>query len=166
MCGATFGNDGVEANGLCLRCAGYDVGQPPGLALADASADVSVARVIDPDHPHWGAATGIGVWVASVAAIIVIPIIAVIAWYVLQKARHAPVPSLSSKDEMLEWLKSPNLLLVQVLSTILAHALTIAVCWAVVTRLGTRPFWESLGWNWAGRSVWYTALAPEEDSVT
>lgn len=155
VCGATLGNDGLEVNGLCLRCAGYDVGQPPGPASADASAGAPVAQVIDPDRPHWGAATGIGVWVASVAAIIVIPIIAVIAWYVFQKVRHAPVPPLSSKDEMLEWLKSPNLLLVQVLSTIMAHAVTIAVCWAVVTRLGTRPFWESLGWNWAGRSVLY-----------
>ncbi len=151
MCGATLGNDGVEVNGLCLRCAGYDVGQPP----SSPSADAPAAKVIDPDHPHWDAATGIGVWVASVAAIIVIPIIAVIAWYVFQNASHAPVPSLSSKDEMLEWLKSPNLLLVQVLSTILAHAVTIAVCWAVVTRLGKRPFWESLGWSRAGRSVLY-----------
>src|SRR6266481_2920963 len=95
MCGATLGNDGVEVNGLCLRCAGYDVGQTPISAAADTSADAPAAKVIDPDHPHWGAATGIGVWVASVAAIIVIPIIAVIAWYVFQTASHAPVPSLS-----------------------------------------------------------------------
>lgn len=155
MCGATLGNDGLEVNGLCLRCAGYDVGQPPRQFSGNASADAPAAHAIDPDHPHWGAATGIGVWVASVAAIIVIPIIAVIAWYIFQKARQVPVPSLSSKDEMLEWLKSPNLLLVQVLSTIVAHAVTIAVCWAAVTRLGRRPFWESLGWSWAGRSFWY-----------
>jgi membrane protease YdiL (CAAX protease family) len=109
----------------------------------------------DPDHPRWGPVTGVGVWLVSVAAIIILPIIAVIAFYVIQKLRGAPIPNLASKEELLEWLKSPNLLLVQVISTIVAHAITIAICWAVVTRLGTRPFWESLGWNWAGHSVSY-----------
>jgi membrane protease YdiL (CAAX protease family) len=124
-------------------------------SASEATAADPGAQLLDPDHPHWSAGAGIGVWVASVASIIVIPVLAVIAWYVFQYARHAAVPSLSSKDDLLDWLKSPNLLLLQVLSTILAHAITIAVCWAVVTRLGRRPFWESLGWSWAGRSVWY-----------
>jgi CAAX protease family protein len=150
MCGATLGSDEFEVNGLCRRCASYDVPQPP----SEAPPDVP-AQLPDPDHPPWGPGAGIGVWIASVAAIIVIPVLAVIAWYVFQSARHAPVPSLSARDELLDWLKSPNLLMVQVLSTIVAHAITVAVCWAVVTRLGRRPFWDSLGWSWAGRSVWY-----------
>jgi membrane protease YdiL (CAAX protease family) len=98
---------------------------------------------------------GIGVWLISLVAIIVIPMLAVVSWYLIQSARGRPVPSMVARDEMLDWLKSPNLLLVQVLSTILAHVITITACWALVTRLGARPFWASLGWNWAGRSVWY-----------
>jgi membrane protease YdiL (CAAX protease family) len=109
----------------------------------------------DPDRPSWGPVGGVAVWILSVGAIIVIPVIAVIIWYLIQSARGSYVPNLVNRDEMLEWLKSPNLLLVQVLSTIVAHALTIFFCWAVVTKLGKRPFWQSLGWSWAGRSVWY-----------
>lgn len=156
VCGALLSNDDFGMNGLCRRCAGYGVSQRPTESkMGEATPDVLVAQLPDPDHPHWGPGAGIGVWLASVASIIVIPVLAVIAWYVFQSARHAPVPSLSAKDELLDWLKSPNLLLLQVLSTIVAHAITIAVCWAVVTRLGKRPFWQSLGWSWAGRSVWY-----------
>lgn len=109
----------------------------------------------DPDNPGWGPPSGVGVWVASVAAVILIPIIAVIAWYLIEQARGAPLPSLVDKDQLIEWLKSPNLLLVQVLSTIVAHGITLAICWAVVTKLGKRPFWASLGWGWAGHSFWY-----------
>lgn len=149
VCGATLNNDEFDASGICYRCAGY------GLSQTSVAPTATAAQVPDPDNPQWGSAAGISVWLSSVAAIILVPVLAVIAWYVLQLARHVPVPDLGAKDEMFEWLKSPNLLLLQVLSTIVAHALTLVICWAVVTRLGKRPFWESLGWSWAGHSVWY-----------
>ena len=95
---------------------------------------------------------------ASVAAIIVLPLIAIVAWLLLQMLLGAPLPNLAAREELLEWLKSPTLLLVQVLSTIVAHAITIAICWVVVTRFGKRPFWASLGWDWAGHSIWYWLL--------
>ena len=113
------------------------------------------AALPDPDRPRWGPLTGIVVWIASVAAIIVLPLIAVIAWYLIQSVRGAPLPSLGSRDAFLDWLKSPTLLLVQVLSTIVAHATTIALCWGAVTSLGKRRFTTSLGWDWAGHSLWY-----------
>lgn len=109
----------------------------------------------DPDHPRWGPLTGIIVWIASVTAIVVLPLIAVVAWYLIQSVRGAPLPSLASREAFLEWLKSPTLLLVQVLSTIGAHAITIALCWVAVTSLGKRRFTTSLGWSWAGHSLWY-----------
>ena len=68
---------------------------------------------------------------------------------------------------MLEWLKSPNLLLVQVLSTILAHAVTIAICWAVVTRLGKRHKAESVikATSPRGETIyWVGAAGPPADS--
>jgi membrane protease YdiL (CAAX protease family) len=150
LCGAALSNDELVTNGLCGSCASYRSLQPD-----KETAPVPAEQQLDPDNPSWGSAAGISVWMASVAAIIVVPVIAVIGWYAFQSLRHAPVPSLSSRDEMLDWLKSPNLLLLQVLSTMIAHAITIAVCWAVVTRLGKRPFWESLGWSWAGRGLVY-----------
>ena len=163
VCGALLNRDQFQVDGLCSQCAATSSSQASwdaqSAALASAPFDVSPVSQEDvppdPDRPHWGPASGVSVWIASVAAVIVIPIIAVIAWYIIEYARGAALPNLAVSEEVLEWLKSPNLLLVQVLSTIVAHAITIAICWAVVTQLGKRQFWASLGWNWAGHSLWY-----------
>lgn len=159
-CGLPLNKNEFNKDGLCVECASLSftnvrtdtaLAAGPGFELDPVEQEIS----IDPDHPRWGPVAGIGIWLVSLVAIIVIPILAVVSWYLIQSARGRPLPSLVARDEMLGWLKSPNLLLVQVLSTIVAHLITIAACWALVTRFGARPFWSSLGWNWAGRSVWY-----------
>lgn len=162
VCGALLVGDQVQIDGACGACATASPSQippdsqpPVGPAPDDVPPIPHVEAAPDPDSPYWGPISGVSVWLASVAAIIVIPIIAVIVWYIIERARGAHLPNLAAPAELLEWLKSPNLLLVQVLSTILAHAATIAICWAVVTQLGRRRFWASLGWNWAGHSFWY-----------
>lgn len=161
VCGALLNKDQFPVDGRCSQCAATSSSQASGDAQSAASVPFELSTASqeeplpDPDRPHWGPVSGVCVWVASVAAIIVIPIIAVIAWYLIGSARGAALPNLAVREEMLEWLKSPNLLLVQVLSTIVAHAITIAICWAVVTQLGKRRFWASLGWNWAGHSLLY-----------
>ena len=108
----------------------------------------------DPDNPRWGPLTGLGVWVASVAAIMVMPLIAIVFWLVVQQVL-GKLPHFASGEEFAQWALSPNVLLVQIISTIPAHAITVAICWAVVTRMGSRPFWASLGWHWGGFPVWY-----------
>jgi len=122
--------------------------------VAQSSGDFSAAGTgpPDPDQPAWGPLAGVSVWVSSVVAIAIVPIIAVVVWYIISKARGAEVPGFQARDELIEWLKSPRLLLVQVASTLVAHAVTLALCWAVVTNLGTLRFWSSLGWHWAGHS--------------
>jgi CAAX protease family protein len=162
VCGALLNKDQFHQDGLCSECT-----EASSKAAAEAHSDEWTPSPLepstvaqqelppDPDRPNWSAASGVSVWVASVAAIIVIPVIAVIAWFLIQSVRGAALPNLAVSEEVLEWLKSPNLLLVQVLSTIVAHGITLAICWVVVTGMGKRPFWTSLGWNWAGRSVWY-----------
>ena len=172
VCGVVLNSGQPHVDGLCTECAAA-VRPPlspesdssfgvaaPGIPRSEIYASPSLSHDVptDPDNPSWGPIGGIMVWILSVGAIIVIPIIAVIVWYFVESARGSHLPNLVNRDELLEWLKSPNLLLVQVLSTIVAHALTIAFCWAVVTRAGRRPFWESLGWGWAGHSVWYWIL--------
>ena len=163
ICGVLLSKSQFQVDGLCGGCAGASPSHASGdpQSVSGASAPFELSPVLeqnvpnDPDRPPWSPIAGVSVWLLSVAAIVVIPIIAVIAWYLIQSGRGAPLPSLAVREEMLEWLKSPTLLLVQVLSTIVAHAITIAICWGVVTRMGRRPFWESLGWSWAGHSVWY-----------
>jgi membrane protease YdiL (CAAX protease family) len=162
VCGATLADDSRQAGNICGACATHANVQQDSVmgdsavfaGVEQPSGDFSAGRTLppDPDQPAWGPLTAVGVWAASVAAIIIVPIIAVVVWYIISKARGAEVPGFQAKDELIEWLKSPRLLLVQVASTFVAHAITLAICWAVVTKLGTRGFWASLGWHWGGRS--------------
>jgi membrane protease YdiL (CAAX protease family) len=162
VCGATLADDSRQAGNICGACATHANAQQDSVmgdsavfaGVEQPSGDFSAGRTLppDPDQPAWGPLTAVGVWAASVAAIIIVPIIAVVVWYIISKARGAEVPGFQAKDELIEWLKSPRLLLVQVASTFVAHAITLAICWAVVTKLGTRGFWASLGWHWGGRS--------------
>lgn len=162
VCGAPINENSLDNERLCSGCvvakATYGSGAQSDAAPATEFDHAPIPQLEippDPDRPPWGPMSGIGVWIISVAAIIVIPVIAVLVWYLIQSARGAPLPALGAPEDLKEWLSSPNLLLVQVLSTMIAHAITIAICWAVVTKLGKRPFWDSLGWSWAGHPVWY-----------
>lgn len=112
---------------------------------------------LDPDHPRWGIWTGLGVWVFSVAALVAASVAVVMVFYLLdQKRGVAPPPG--DAEAMRAWLASPRVMAAAVYSTIVAHLLTILFCWAVVTRLRQQPFFESLGWNWAGHSPIYWLL--------
>jgi len=163
ICGAILEKDHIVADGRCRDCAGASSAEPAGDAPSvdegtpfdNVFLNPHEVATPDPDRPQWGPLAGISVWLSSVMAIIVVPIIAVVVWYLIQSARGASLPNLADKEQLLEYLKSPTLLLVQVLSTIVAHAITIGICWAVVTKMGKQKFWASLGWNWAGHSVWY-----------
>jgi len=112
---------------------------------------------LDPDRPRWGIWTGIGVWVFSVAALLVASVVVVMVLYVFDQRRGIAPPA-GDAEAMRAWLMSPRVLTATVYSTILAHLLTIAFCWAVVTRLRSQPFFESLGWNWAGHPVIFWLL--------
>ena len=154
-CGTALSTEQSEVDGQCRVCGGVGVSQHE----AEAAPIESTALMPDPDNPHWGPGTGIGVWLASVAAIVFIPAIAVVAWYLFEAARGVEIPALTVNGEVnaefLKWTMSPPLLLLQISTTIVAHAITFALCWVVVTRFGKRPFWRSLGWHWGGHRIWY-----------
>jgi membrane protease YdiL (CAAX protease family) len=139
-CGAVI-TEAIED--LCPRCAAGSEGTQ---RLYDES-----QAAASPDRPAWGAAAAIGVWLFSVAAILLLPNITVGIWLVLAKALGMPVAT--TQREMARWMTSPRVVLVSVLSLLLAHLLTIAVCWVVITGGGRRPFFASLGWGWPSRSA-------------
>jgi membrane protease YdiL (CAAX protease family) len=100
----------------------------------------------DPDNPRWGALAGIGVWFASIAALVLASVLGAFLYLGIYKARGGEIPL--DPDGMNQVLMSPSSILVQIIFTILGHILTIAICWAVATGMGKRPFKESIGWNW------------------
>lgn len=159
-CGAVLNKDQSQFSRVCGDCAGH--GSENGLpdsrsAYAPYEGSPIPQQEVnpDPDRPSWGPFTGISIWLVSIAAIVVIPVIAVVVWLLIQSARGAPLPNFGNRGEIEQWVTSPNILLLQIVSTIVAHAITLAICWSVVTRLGSRPFWASLGWNWGGHRIWY-----------
>jgi membrane protease YdiL (CAAX protease family) len=103
---------------------------------------------LDPDNPRWGVLGGLGVWVASVAALVIIPSIAVVAWYLFEQIRGAKMPI--TAEEISQWAMTPRLLLIQIVSSIGAHIVTLAICWAVATGMGKRSLSEAIGWRWEG----------------
>jgi membrane protease YdiL (CAAX protease family) len=163
-CGAPLGGSSPAPARFCPHCGAAQATDwpPPDAPLYPPPADqFPFERVVqpppqplDPDHPRWGIWTGIGVWVFSVAALIVAQFAVVMVIYLLDQKRGL-APSPGDREAMLAWLMSPRVLAVTVYSTIVAHLLTIVFCWAVVTRLRQQPFFESLGWNWAGHSPLY-----------
>ena len=162
VCGALLRKDQFQVDGLCGGCAGASSPQAPDYAPSEgASAPYGFAPASepegpsDPDNPPWGPVTGVSVWLVSVAAIIIVPIIAVAGWLLVEAARGGALPDFTVKEEIARWAVSPNVLLVQVVSTIVAHAITLAICWALIVKVRSRPFLESLGWSWGGRPVWY-----------
>lgn len=166
VCGAPLGESSQSQAKFCPSCGAsqQDSWPPPDAQLYPPPADqypfsvVPAARPpLDPDHPRWGIWTGIGVWVFSIAALLVAQVLVVLVLYLLDQ-KNGIAPSPGDMEAMRAWEMSPRVLSAAVYSTILGHLLTILFCWAVVTRLRSQPFFESLGWNWAGHSVLYWLL--------
>jgi membrane protease YdiL (CAAX protease family) len=127
---------------------GWDAGATTGANAEGWDAGTGAAvPPDDPDHPPWGIPGGIGVWLFSVLAIILVPTLAVIGWVAYESLAH---PSIStSSNAMTSLLTSPSAMLVNVISIFGAHVITLAIVWAVVTRFGRYPFFATLGWRWA-----------------
>ena len=109
-------------------------------------------RSVDPDNPPWGLGLGISAWGFSVAVSLIIPLIAAVVWLAPKIIGHPPSVSPEDADawqaEVLALVNSPTSLLIQVISIIPAHLLTIAFCWATITKMGKHPFLEGLAWKW------------------
>lgn len=107
-------------------------------------------REITPDNPPWGVLGGIGLWLASVVLMLICPLVFLIPYIVQQRVRAQDIGQFAASD--------PTAVLLQILSVIPAHLLTLGVAWLIVTRAGRRPFLRSLGWEWSpGLGLWRSA---------
>jgi membrane protease YdiL (CAAX protease family) len=174
VCGSPLSQNRESTDKLCDNCLAHqqvarsteewpqaeNVTVQPSQPYADyyANAASQPEGSPDPDRPHWGPLAGIGVWLFSVATIIVIPALAGIGWMLLDRQRGLDVPPWTDRIALIDYLQSPRLIAVQIYATMIAHLVTLAFCWMVVTRLKARPFLKSLGWNWAGKSALYWVL--------
>jgi len=104
---------------------------------------------IDPNNPPWGLGGALLVWFVSILLLIVIPFFFLIP-YSLRRGLDPGSPDYV-KNFVSFAATDPTAILLQILALLPTHLLTFALVWALVTRLGKRPFLASLGWGWSGR---------------
>ncbi|HUR99258.1 MAG TPA: type II CAAX endopeptidase family protein [Pyrinomonadaceae bacterium] len=98
-----------------------------------------------PDNPPWNAVVAVLAWIASVVLIALVPILVLLP-YIISRG-----PSFSERIALAEFLqKDPTSIILQIGAIIPAHILTLALAWAIVTKLNRFSFRETLGWNSGG----------------
>ena len=84
---------------------------------------------------------GFGVWLASVFALLIVPLFYAIPYLVYRIARLGPpTPEVLSSDKLLIFLSVAGILP--------AHMLTFVFVWLVVTHGGRLPFWRNIDFDW------------------
>lgn len=102
-----------------------------------------------PDNPPWQSWEAIGVWIASVLCILIIPAIFLIPYLALKGV------NLADSEAIVEFAKTDAMsIVVQILAIVPAHLLTIALAWLVITRGKKFSFKETLGWRSGGFAWW------------
>ena len=111
---------------------------------------VSNAPYPTPDNPPWNGWTAIGVWFASVAFIVIFPLLFLIPYTLLKGV------DMSDKALFADFLKTDSsAILLQLISVIPAHVFTLVLAWLVVTRYNKYSFRQTLGWKMGGFKILY-----------
>lgn len=108
------------------------------------SFDESMPAEISPNNPPWNALTAFLVWLGSVFLI-----------FILQGIFVAAFAVANNRTDTAELIKDPMVLLLSVVSVLPAHALTLVLAWAVVTRFNKNPFFKTLGWSFGSFRWWH-----------
>ena len=118
---------------------------PPIYSLRAASADGSELppiSTVDPENPPWGVLAAFITWFVGMAALALVPVLFVQP-YVAYHYRGGSVPT----QEAL--LANKTFVFLFVLGWVPTHLLTLALIWAVATRLGKYSLREVFGFSWA-----------------
>lgn len=95
-----------------------------------------------PDDPPWGTVAAVLTWLASIAFIFLVPNIFVLP-YIAYRYRGAT----GLTQQVL--LADKTVVFLLVLGWVPAHLLTVALIWAVATRLGKYSVWDVFGFSWS-----------------
>ena len=95
-----------------------------------------------PDNPPWGVPSAVLTWFASIAFLFLVPNVCVLPYLAY---RYQGLPALTQQ----ELLADKTFVFLLVLSWVPAHLLTLALIWAVATRLGKYSIREVFGFSWS-----------------
>jgi uncharacterized protein len=121
-------------------------------APAASGSDLPVKRAsVNPEDPPWGVLAAFITWFVSIAALALVPVLCVQP-YIAYRYKGLPLPT----QEVL--LANKTFVFLFVLGWVPAHLLTLALIWAVATRLGKYSIREVFGLSWGpdfklGKSV-------------
>ena len=91
---------------------------------------------------HWiDVVKALGVWVSSVALLLLVPVIVVLPYLIYKVVTSGP-PSPESLQS------DKTLIFLSVLGILPTHLITLALTWMIVTEAGRRPFWKTIGFEW------------------
>lgn len=120
---------------------------------SDPAANDSKLVHSTPDDPPWNSPVAIGVWFASVLAIVIFPAILLLPYLISLKGQFADNAALA------EYMQSdPTAILLQVIAVIPAHAATLLLAWLVVTNNRRFSFRQTLGWTSGGFKWWHYVI--------
>jgi membrane protease YdiL (CAAX protease family) len=124
--------------------------QEEGAGASPAGNEPASLAPLDPDNPPWGLLAAVGVLFASLALLVLVPVVIIIPYVIWRGV------NMQLLNEFLQTDKSA--IVISLLATLPAHLLTLAVVWAVVTGIGRRPFWRTLGWSWTPRIGFWSSV--------
>ncbi len=106
-----------------------------------------------PNDPPWGTPIAIGMWILSVALIVVVPAM-FLAPYLFTRG-----PEYISDGDLGQRLMSdPTAIAIQILAVIPAHLVTLAAAWMIITNGRKYSFAGTLGWQAGGMRWWHYAI--------
>jgi len=106
--------------------------------------------MISPSNPPWNGWVALGYWLLSVLFIVFVPAVFLFPYIASQGL------DLRNQQAILEFVRTDHTaIILQLAPIILAHILTIAAGWLIVTRLNRYSFRQTLGWHMGGFRWWH-----------
>lgn len=103
-----------------------------------------------PNNPPWNSWVAAGVWFVSVLLILIVPTLFLLPYAMSQN------PPITESSELVEFAKNDRMaVLLQIVSIIPAHLITLLLAWLVVTKFRMFSFRKTLGWESGGFKWWH-----------
>jgi membrane protease YdiL (CAAX protease family) len=126
-------------------------GEPIVSAAIPATAGEPIAAPESPDNPPWGIVAALVTWLASIVMLTIVPNVCVLPYVASRYRGVEPTRELLLHDQTFMFLF--------VLGWLPAHFLTMALVWAIATRLGKRSLKQVMGWSWSPKfGLWQSSV--------
>ncbi|MEP6945133.1 MAG: type II CAAX endopeptidase family protein [Acidobacteriota bacterium] len=106
-----------------------------------------------PNDPPWNSWVALIVWFSSVLLILILPTL-----FLLPYLTSSGIQLTDSKSLKEFATSDPTAVILQLVSILPAHLITLALCWLVITRVRKYPFFQTLGFKMGGYRWWHFIL--------